>query len=71
MRIALPDIETIDAPATPAHHDAADAAGASPWPVRIDTGWRCLSTPAGAFAAPSMLPAAGDWLPAAVPGTVA
>lgn len=71
MRITLPDLETLDAPATPVQPDAAGASGASPWPVRIDTGWRCLSTPAGAFAAPSLLPADGDWLAAAVPGTVA
>ncbi|WP_025599789.1 glycosyl hydrolase 2 galactose-binding domain-containing protein [Burkholderia sp. WSM2230] len=40
------------------------------WPQRLDTGWECLSTPAGACASPTDLPA-GGWLAAQVPGTVA
>ncbi len=40
------------------------------WPQRLDTGWECVSTPAGACASPDDLPADG-WLAAHVPGTVA
>jgi beta-mannosidase len=40
------------------------------WPLQLDTGWQCVSTPAGACAAPGDLPADG-WLAAQVPGTVA
>jgi beta-mannosidase len=40
------------------------------WPQRLDTGWQCVSTPAGACGSPAELPAHG-WLPAPVPGTVA
>jgi beta-mannosidase len=40
------------------------------WPQPLDTGWQCVSTPAGACASPADLPAQG-WLGAQVPGTVA
>ncbi|CAE6917946.1 MULTISPECIES: glycoside hydrolase family 2 protein [Burkholderiaceae] len=40
------------------------------WPQQLDTGWQCVSTPAGACASPADLPAQG-WLAAQVPGTVA
>ncbi|MFM0118120.1 glycoside hydrolase family 2 protein [Paraburkholderia sp. RL18-101-BIB-B] len=40
------------------------------WPRRLDIGWQCVSTPAGACATPADLPAHG-WLAAQVPGTVA
>jgi beta-mannosidase len=40
------------------------------WPQRLDTGWQCVSTPAGACGSPAQLPAHG-WLAAPVPGTVA
>lgn len=40
------------------------------WPQRLDTGWQCVSTPAGACASPADLPMDG-WLGAPVPGTVA
>ncbi|ABE30443.1 glycosyl hydrolases 2 family protein [Paraburkholderia xenovorans LB400] len=40
------------------------------WPQRLDIGWQCVSTPAGACASPADLPAHG-WLAAQVPGTVA
>ncbi|HYS65998.1 MAG TPA: glycoside hydrolase family 2 protein, partial [Paraburkholderia sp.] len=40
------------------------------WPLRLDTGWQCVSTPAAACASPADLPAHG-WLAAQVPGTVA
>ena len=40
------------------------------WPRRLDTGWQCVSTPAGACASPADLPTHG-WLAAQVPGTVA
>ena len=40
------------------------------WPQPLDTGWQCVSTPAGACASPADLPAQG-WLAAQVPGTVA
>ncbi|KXU91119.1 beta-mannosidase [Paraburkholderia monticola] len=63
------DVSTLD--------PAADARGtrmtfcASPlWPQRLDTGWQCLSTLAGAYTSPAELPAQG-WLVAPVPGTVA
>jgi beta-mannosidase len=36
----------------------------------LDSGWHCLSTPAGAVATPAGLPETG-WIEAAVPGTVA
>lgn len=40
------------------------------WPQRLDTGWQCVSTRAGACESPADLPAQG-WLDAPVPGTVA
>ncbi|WP_236066949.1 glycosyl hydrolase 2 galactose-binding domain-containing protein [Paraburkholderia haematera] len=40
------------------------------WPQQLDTGWQCVSTPAGACASPADLPMQG-WLAAQVPGTVA
>ncbi|WP_454825253.1 glycosyl hydrolase 2 galactose-binding domain-containing protein [Paraburkholderia xenovorans] len=40
------------------------------WPQRLDIGWQCVSTPAGACASAADLPAHG-WLAAQVPGTVA
>ncbi|WP_165847915.1 glycoside hydrolase family 2 protein [Paraburkholderia lacunae] len=40
------------------------------WPQRLDAGWQCVSTPAGACASPADLPTDG-WLDALVPGTVA
>jgi beta-mannosidase len=40
------------------------------WPQPLDTGWQCVSTPAGACASPADLPTQG-WLAAQVPGTVA
>ncbi|MFM0071047.1 glycoside hydrolase family 2 protein [Paraburkholderia sediminicola] len=63
---------------TPEAADVDDAAGAitavAPpqdlWPQPLDTGWQCVSTPAGACASPADLPAQG-WLAAQVPGTVA
>ena len=39
-------------------------------PQRLDTGWQCISTPAGACESPGDLPDHG-WLAAQVPGTVA
>nr|WP_133649455.1 glycoside hydrolase family 2 protein [Paraburkholderia flava] len=49
-----------------------DSAGAADdfWPQRLDTGWQCVSTPAGACASPAQWPVDG-WLDATVPGTVA
>lgn len=47
-----------------------EAATPSLWPQRLDTGWQCVSTPAGACGSPAALPAHG-WLAAPVPGTVA
>ncbi|MBW0447382.1 glycosyl hydrolase 2 galactose-binding domain-containing protein [Paraburkholderia phenoliruptrix] len=61
---------TIDDPSA---HDEAHAlalAFENIWPQRLDTGWECVSTPAGACASPDQLPADG-WLAAQVPGTVA
>ncbi len=49
---------------------AADDDARDFWPLRLDTGWQCVSTPAGACASPARLPSDG-WLDAAVPGTVA
>ncbi|WP_131799904.1 glycoside hydrolase family 2 protein [Paraburkholderia ginsengiterrae] len=40
------------------------------WPQRLDTGWQCVSTPAGACESPADWPTHG-WLAAQVPGTVA
>lgn len=61
------------APDEAAHADVdATSAQASRtlWPRRLDIGWQCVSTPAGACATPADLPAHG-WLAAQVPGTVA
>ncbi|MFB9128626.1 glycoside hydrolase family 2 protein [Paraburkholderia dipogonis] len=62
---------------TPDEAAQTDANGASSarvtqtlWPRRLDTGWQCVSTPAGACASPADLPTHG-WLAAQVPGTVA
>jgi beta-mannosidase len=40
-------------------------------PRRLDAGWQCASTPAGAYATPIPLDACIKWLDAQVPGTVA
>ncbi|WP_250535826.1 glycoside hydrolase family 2 protein [Caballeronia sp. AZ10_KS36] len=40
-------------------------------PRRLDAGWQCASTPAGAYATPMALDACIKWLDAQVPGTVA
>jgi beta-mannosidase len=47
-----------------------DSTRESLWPQRLDAGWQCLSTPAGACESPADLPTHG-WLEAQVPGTVA
>jgi beta-mannosidase len=64
------------------HHEAGDSGDAvqtdaalarasqTLWPRRLEIGWECLSTAAGACASPADLPAHG-WLAAQVPGTVA
>ncbi len=64
------------------HHEAGDSGDAvqtnaalarasqTLWPQRLEIGWECLSTAAGACASPADLPAHG-WLAAQVPGTVA
>ena len=49
---------------------ALDLALPSLRPQRLDTGWQCVSTPAGACGSPADLPTHG-WLAAPVPGTVA
>jgi len=57
--------------AAQAETDAALArASQTLWPQRLDTGWQCVSTAAGACASPADLPVHG-WLAAQVPGTVA
>nr|WP_259294975.1 glycoside hydrolase family 2 protein [Paraburkholderia sp. DHOC27] len=44
--------------------------GTALWPSRLEHGWQCLSTAAGACVSPASWPADG-WLSAQVPGTVA
>jgi beta-mannosidase len=68
--VSAPD-EARSAAHTGAHVDVASArASQTLWPQRLDIGWQCVSTPAGACASPADLPAHG-WLAAQVPGTVA
>ncbi|QDQ83782.1 glycosyl hydrolase 2 galactose-binding domain-containing protein [Paraburkholderia megapolitana] len=55
---------------TAARAERTDAALIPFWPLRLDEGWQCLSTPAGACASPTQWPKSG-WLDAIVPGTVA
>ncbi|MEW9586100.1 glycoside hydrolase family 2 protein [Paraburkholderia sp. DGU8] len=71
--IARQDVQT--APTDPPDDTDVNAASVdstpeSLWPQRLEIGWQCLSTPAGAFESPLDLPAHG-WLEAQVPGTVA
>ncbi len=40
-------------------------------PRRLDAGWQCVSTPAGACATPAALDAYTNWIDAPVPGTIA
>lgn len=53
---------------------SSSASAPASWPRRIDTGWRLVSTAAGACASPAELPRdepGSHWLDAPVPGTVA
>jgi beta-mannosidase len=54
----------------PAPGAPCESAGQEVWPHRLETGWQCLSTAAGACASPAGWPADG-WLAAQVPGTIA
>ncbi|MDR6419095.1 beta-mannosidase [Paraburkholderia phenoliruptrix] len=61
---------TVDETSTQVEAQALADAVEAIWPQRLDTGWQCVSTPAGACASPNDLPT-GGWLAAQVPGTVA
>ena len=61
---------TAQAEAAGTAFDALERVRQALWPQRLDTGWQCVSTAAGACESPGDLPANG-WIAAQVPGTVA